>query len=104
VSLFSCIPHPFVCLQVGVCYLSRAFSGVVGLASSWLSDAFNFVVVVSGLFLGYFWVVTVLLQERYQPNGQPRKVFRHINEEMFLQLIYGAWNSVSPLSTNYNMF
>jgi hypothetical protein len=36
-----CIPHPFVCLQVGVCYLSRAFSGVVGLASVWLSDACN---------------------------------------------------------------
>jgi hypothetical protein len=27
VSLFSCIPHPFVGLQVGVCYLSRAFNG-----------------------------------------------------------------------------
>jgi hypothetical protein len=40
VSLFSCIPHPFVCLQVGVCYLSRAFSGVVGVGE-WLSDVFN---------------------------------------------------------------
>jgi hypothetical protein len=40
-SLFSCIPHPFVCLQVGVCYLCRAFSGVVGVVEC-LSDALPF--------------------------------------------------------------